>query len=175
MLIDRFALDLLSDQFITWSDENRKRIRYRVAPPSQYFGATVASAGVDSARFADRALQALWQAGMQMRRRARTWTQVLPVGEFSGTAATDGLCAAGDVSAGNRVGRQLPPGTRDPGRDLYYQPRVATPARGTLKERDADCIVFCDRCGGGRHCSGQHADWLARWKPGEFVFCGGCR
>jgi hypothetical protein len=49
----------------------------------------------DPARLTDGALQTLRQARVQMLRRPRPWTQVLPFGELSGLTAADGLCVAG--------------------------------------------------------------------------------
>ena len=178
MLSERFMSDILSDQYITWSDEDRNRIRRRATQTPQRSGTPAAAVEIDPARIADRAVQAMRQAGMQMRRGARTWPQVLPVGEFSGTTAADGLCAEGNVSAGGRVCRQLSPGPRRSGRDLRHQSRVAAPARGALEERHeriAGCPAHCDRCGGGRRTAGQYAGRLARREPPEFVFCGGRR
>src|SRR6267154_2847565 len=92
-----------SDQLYTWSDKNEKRAYCRLeeAPPSA--SSPVAPAQGDLARLADRALQTLWQAGVQMRRRSRPWPQVLPFGEPSRLAATNGLCAAGVSRSDNRV------------------------------------------------------------------------
>ena len=65
--------------------------RLAKTPPSS--PAPIAPAASDPPRFPHRALQTLWQAGMQMRRRPRPWPQVLSVGELSRLAAANGLCA----------------------------------------------------------------------------------
>jgi hypothetical protein len=36
-------------------------------------------------------------------------------------------------------------------------------------------LKWPDRCGSWRRASGQYAGWLARRKPGEFIFSGGRR
>src|SRR5216684_3814748 len=95
-----------SDQLDTWSDiheEDRACCQLAKTPSSP--PAPTAPAQGDPARLADRALQTLWQARMQMRRRPRPWPQVLSFGELPGIAAADGLCAAGISRSDCRVCR----------------------------------------------------------------------
>src|SRR4029450_11331512 len=121
-----------SDQLYTWSDKNGKpAYRHLEKTPSSPPTPTAAAQG-DPAWLADRALQALWQAGVQMRRRPRPWPQILPFGEPPGLAATNGLCAAGVSRSDYRVHCQLPPGARDLRSDLRDQPRTAAPPGGPL-------------------------------------------
>src|SRR5260370_34091026 len=127
-----YLYPLESDQLNTWSDKNGKRACCRLEETSRSASAPVASAQVDSARLADRALQTLWQAGVQMRRRSRPWPQVLPFGEPSGLAAANGLCAAGVSRPACRVRRQLPPSPRKLRSDLGDQPRTVAPSGGAL-------------------------------------------
>src|SRR5579864_2146705 len=95
-----------SDQLYTWSDNNEKdRACCELEKTPSSPPAPAASAPGDSARLADRALQTLWQARVQMRRRPRPWTQVLPFGELPGPAATNGLCAARFSRSDRRVRR----------------------------------------------------------------------
>src|SRR5260370_16310472 len=85
-----------SDQLDTWSDINEEE-RACCQPektPSSPTTSTAPAQG-DPARLADRTLQTLRQARMQVRRRPWSWTQVLPFGELSRLAAADGLCSAG--------------------------------------------------------------------------------
>lgn len=178
MLTHFGSIVLISDQCYTWSDEYTKRTSCRIAQTPQRSGAPLAAAAIDPARFADRALQAMRQAGMQMRRRARTWPQVLPVGEFSWATAADGLRTAGGVSAGGRVCRQLSTGARDSGRDLRHQPRAAAQARGAVEEhheRLGGRVVRFFGCESGWRASGQHAGQLARRVPEAFALRGGRR
>ena len=169
---------LISDQLYAWSDGYTERTRCCTAETPQRSGASTPPAQIDSARLPHRAIQAMWQAWMQMCRRCRTWPQVLSVGELSGPAAANGLCAAGGLWANSGVYRQLSSESRDSGDDLRDQPRIAAPSRGALK-RDHERVVVCrlrfDGCAIGWCASRQYARGLARRRPGEFVFCGGSR
>src|ERR1700729_2076034 len=96
-----------SDQLYTWSDKNEKRACcHPEKTPSSSLAPTAPAQG-DPARLADRALQTLWQARMQVRRWSGPRTQVLPFGELSGLAAADGLCAAGVACSDCGVCRHL--------------------------------------------------------------------
>ena len=159
---------LLSDQLYTWSDENRERARYQPekAPPSAL--PAVAAAQGSPAWLADRALQALRQARVQVRRRSRPWSQVLSFGEPLGLAATDGLCAAGISHPGCRIHRQLSPSPRNLGSDLGDQPRTPASPGGALKGRYGRTLrpPSSDRCWVGRRASRQYGRSLAGWQPG---------
>lgn len=178
MLTGTFVFVIVSDQCYTWSDDDRDKTRRRAAETSRRSGAPTAAAEIDPARFADRAVQTMRQVRMQMRRRARTWPQVLSVCEFSGAAAANGLRAARDISTCGGVCRQLSPGPRDSRRGLRHQPRVAASPRSTLRrhpEPAASHISDLDRCAGRRRDSGQHVGQLARRNSGEFILFGGGR
>src|SRR3989304_9190398 len=143
-----------SDQLYTWSDINEERAccQLEKTPPSP-LTATAPAQG-NPARLADRALQTLWQARVQVRRRPWPGTQVLPFGELSRLAAADGLCAAGGARSDCGVCRQLPPGPRNLRSHLRDQPRTAAPAGGALNgrhERSAVRHPYANRCwiGGG--------------------------
>ena len=169
---------LISDQCNNWSDESSKKIRCRASKTTQRSCASTAAAAIDPTWFPNRAIQAVRQTGMQMRRGPRTWSQVLPVDQLPRPEAADGLCAAGSCPPGDRVSVQLSSGARDPGSDLPDQPRVAASARGALKgchERIADRLLSTDRCRAGGRAVGQHAGRLARGKPGSIVLPGGRR
>src|SRR5437773_11841603 len=74
-----------SDQLYTWSDTNEeKRARCRLEKTPSSSRAPTAPTQGDLTRLADRALQTLWQARVQMRRWSRPWPQVLSVGELPG-------------------------------------------------------------------------------------------
>ena len=178
MLTSISLMILISDQLYTWSDGSTKRTRRRTAETPQRSGASTPLAQIYSARFPHRAIQKMWQAGVQMRRRCRTWPQVLSVGELSRSAATNGLRTAGKLRTNSGVYRQLSPESRDSGDDLRGQSRIAAPSRGALKrnhERVAVCRLRFDGCAIGWCASRQHARRLARRRPGEFIFCGGSR
>src|SRR6266480_1415348 len=68
-----------SDQLYTWSDEYPERAHCRLTKTSQRSCAPTAPAASGPARLPHRALQTVWQAGMQMHRRPRPWSQVLSV------------------------------------------------------------------------------------------------
>ena len=178
MLTSLSFVSLRSDQFLAWSDGYTERISCRAAKTPRGTCAPTAPAQIDSARLAYRTIQAMWQAGMQMRRWTRTRPQVLSVGKLSWPAAANGLCAAGCLWRNGRVSCQLSSKPRDSGIDLRDQPRIFAPSRGALKrrhERAAGCRPRPDRCGIGRRASRQYAGRLARWQRGEFVLCGGSR
>src|SRR5215471_6449483 len=121
-----------SDQLYTWSDESTKPTHRCTAEAPQRSPAPIAPAPINPARFSHRTLQAMRQAGMQMRRRPRPWPQVLSVGQLPGLAAANGLRAAGILRANRGVPGQLPSSPRDPRSDLRDQPRAAAPPRGAL-------------------------------------------
>ena len=159
---------LLSDQFLTWSDENIETDHRRLAKAPPSAPAPIAPAQSRPPWLPHRALQALRQARMQMRRRPRSWPQVLPVGELSRPASANGLRPARVLRAGERVPGQLPPRPPDLRGDLRDQPRAPTPSREALKdhhERSAASPPRADRSGTGRRAPRQYARQLARPRP----------
>lgn len=178
MLTSLSFISLRSDQLLEWSDEYTERIRCSAAQTPRRSCASTSSAQIDSARLAHRAIQAMWQAGVQMRRWTRTRPQVLSVGKLSGPAAANGLCVAGCLWRNGRVSCQLSPKPRDSGSNLRDQPRIVAPSRGALKrcyERAAGCRPRPYRCGIWGRASGRYAGRLARRQRGKFAFCGGGR
>src|SRR5271166_3668272 len=165
MLTKVYWSALISDQLYTWSDEYPERTRCHTAETPQRSCASTAPPQIDPAWFPHRALQTMWQAGMQMRRRPRTWPQILSVGELSRAAAANGLRAAGGLWANGGVPRQLSSCPRDSGDDLRDQPRTAAPSRGALTrhhERSTACPPRPDRFEIGQRASRQYACRLAR-------------
>src|ERR1700757_3429128 len=157
------ALD--SDQLYTWSDESTERATGRLAKTPQGSSAPTAPAPIHPAWLLDRALQAMRQARMQVRRRTWPWPQVLSVGKLPGLAAANGLRATRGVRANRGVPGQLSPSPRDLRGDLRDQPRTAAPSRSALKnrhERITGCPPCPARCGIGRPVARQHARRLAR-------------
>lgn len=170
--MDLYAVE--SDQLYKWSDKYRERACRCLEKTSPSAFAPVAPAQVNPARLADRALQALRQARVQMRRGPRPWPQVLPFGEPPGLAATNGLCAAGGARSSCGVRRQLPPGSRDLRRDFRDQPRTPAPPRGALSsQHERSCFrpACIHRCWVERRAPRQHDRSLAGWQPGHE--CGG--
>src|SRR6516225_10079393 len=133
---------LVSDQFLTWSDENIEADHSRLAKAPPSAPAPIAPAQSCPSGFPHRTLQTLWQARMQVRRRPRSWPQVLPVGELSRLAPTNGLRPARVLRAGERVPGQLPPRPPDLRGDLRDQPRAPASPRGALKHRHERSAVI---------------------------------
>ena len=159
---------LLSDQLLTWSDEDIEADHCRLAKAPPSAPAPIAPAQSRSSGFPHRALQTLWQARMQMCRRSRSWSQVLSLGELSRPAPTNGLRPARVLRAGERVPGQLPPRPPDLRGDLRDQPRAPTPSREALKDRHERSAVSppcTDRSGTGRRAPRQYARKLARSRP----------
>jgi hypothetical protein len=178
MLTRSSLITLSSDQLYMWSDGYSERTRSHTTKTPQRSCAPAAATEIDPAGLPHRAIQALWQAGMQVRRRTWTWSQVLSVGKLSWPAAANGLRAAGCLRTDCRVSCQLSPQPRDSGNDLRDQPRTSAPSRSALErhsERVSRRRPRPDRCGVRRRVSRQHAHMLARWRPGEFILFGGSR
>jgi hypothetical protein len=157
-----------SDQLLAWSDENIETDHSRLAKAPPSAPAPITPAQSCPPWFPHRALQALWQARMQMRRRPRSWPQVLPVGELSRPAPTNGLRPARVLRAGERVSGQLPPRPPDLRGDLRDQPRAPTPSREALKDRHERSAVIppcTDRSSVWRRTARQYACQLARPRP----------
>src|SRR5215471_11264498 len=158
----------MSDQWLTWSDENIETDYRRLAKAPPSAPAPIAPTQSHPAGLPHRALQALWQARMQMRRRPRSWSQILPVGELSRLTPANGLHPARVLRAGERVPGQLPPRPPDLGGDLRDQPRAPAPPRGALRhrhERSAACPPRTDRSSVRRRTPRQYAGKLARPGP----------
>ena len=169
---------LLSDQFLTWSDEDIETDHNRVAKTPPSAPAPAASAQSRPTWFPHRALQTLWQARMQVCRWSRSWSQVLSFGELPGPATTDGLCATGALRADLRVPGQLPASSRAFGTDLRDQPRTVTPPRGALKslyEHSTRCPCRPAGCRVGRCAPRQYARSVARQRLALLQRCGGSR
>jgi hypothetical protein len=156
-------LGLLSDQFLTWSANGRYSVVHFTQTPRAIAQAN-AAIGDALAGLAHRALQALWQTWLQVRQRSRPWPQVLPVGEFSGAPATNGLRAAGRLRRRHRTPGRLSPRPRDHRGDLRDQPRTIAPPRGALRgvgEPVAAVTHPHHRSAIGRRTYRQHARGLA--------------
>ena len=159
---------LVSDQFLTWSDENRKTDHRRLAKAPPSAPAPIAPTQSCPPWFPHRALQTLWQARLQMRPRSRSWPQILSVGKLSRPTPANGLCPARVLRAGERVAGQLPPRSPDPGGDLRDQPRAPATSREALRDRHERSAVIpprADRSGTGRRAPRQYARQLARPRP----------
>jgi hypothetical protein len=158
-----------SDQLFTWSDthDNRVHVRLEKAPPSPAAQTSLSSS--HPSRLSYQTLQALWQAGLQMRQGPRSRSQVLPFGKLSPFAPANGLCAAGVSRPDQEVSYQLSARSRDLRGDLRDQSRTAAPARGALRNHDERNVFLAHRThrsGIGRRPPRQYARDLARRPSG---------
>jgi len=160
---------LSSDQLDMWSVTNDRSNHRRSQATPQAASAQAATSGLHPSRFLDRALQALRQSQLQVRRRAGTRTQVLPFGELSRIVAEDGLRCPGQLRAGQREPGQLHPDSRDPGTNLRDQSRTAASARAAVRDRGEPGPPVAHRplrFARWRQAVGQHADRPDRRQPG---------
>ena len=172
------ASRIRSDQLDTWSDINAERTHYHIAKTPQSSPAQTAPTQGDPPRLPHRAIQTMWQTGMQVRRRPRSWPQVLSFGELPGFAATNGLRTAGVLRSDCEVPCQLPASPRDFGGGLRDQPRTSAPSRGALKsrhDRSAGHPPCNARCESRRRAPCQYARRLARRRPNGFANNGDSR
>jgi hypothetical protein len=159
------ARRLISDQLNTWSDIYAKEnIFFLAETPAIAFTATAASGG-DPTWLAYRALQAMWQARMQVRQWSGTRSQVLSFGELPWLSPANGLRAARLLRPDHGIPRQLPTNPRDFARDLRDQLRATAAPRGALKSGGGRCIIVAHRTirdDISRRAAGQYARSLAR-------------
>ena len=172
---------LQADQLYTWPDTH-------ALPAAQTNFCCVASTTPTSiappatprssfARLPHRALQAMRQAGMQVRPRPRSWPQVLPLGQSLWPATANGLHPPGLSKPGQRVSRQLPSSPPDLGRGLRHQSRTAMPPRGALSHSHETCsglALLSLRSQTRRPAPGQYALRLARRRTAWRRHRGGC-
>jgi len=155
-------LHLLSDHVYDWSARSIRELRKRRRALLRKLPRLECGA----ARLADRALQALWQAGVQMCRWSRSRPEVLPVGEFSWSA--DGLRAAGKSGSDPRARRQLPRSTRGARGGLRDQPRAVTAPRGALRAGGERNVATAAHPRRFRRCAAarQHGRGMTRRRAG---------
>lgn len=156
-------LVLLSDQFFTWSANGRYSVVHFAQTPSAIAEAN-ASVRDALAWLAHRTLQALRQTGLQVCRRPRPWSQVLPIRELSRPPAANGLRAASRLHRRRRAPGELSPRSRDHRGDLRDQPRTIAPPRGALRGAGEPVVAVArqlHRSAIGRRTHRQHARGLA--------------
>jgi len=123
---------LISDQYITWADKHAGQTFIQPATTPHKPPAATAPFGRHCPRLADRALQTLWQARLQMCQRAWARSQVLSLHQSSRQTPANGLCSPGLPGAGKAVPGQLSTRPNHPGRDLRHQPRTPAPPRAVI-------------------------------------------
>ena len=112
-----------------------------------------------------RALQTLWQAGLQMRPRPGSWAEVLPLGQSLRATAANGLHSPGLLPPDHRISDQLSAAPSDFGRDLRYQSRAVIASRRALRNRHEPRPLLnlgFLRCRSWQFAPRQHALCLAR-------------
>jgi hypothetical protein len=119
----------LSDHYDNWSDRSALRNAPETARGAS---AQAAVAEGSSPGIVDRTLQTLRQTRMQVCRRTRPWSQVLPVGQPIRRQPPDGLRPAGLPRPGGCLPEQQPFDPVHSGRDLRDQPRVVAAEREAL-------------------------------------------
>ena len=156
-------VDLLSDRFLTWSANARYSVVHFTQPPRAIAQAN-AGVGHALAGLAHRTLQALRQTRLQVRRRPRSWPQVLSFGELSRAPTANGLRATSRLRRRQRTPGELSPVPRDHRGDLRDQSRTITPPRGAVRgvgEPVAAVPHQPHRSAIGRRTHRQHARGLA--------------
>ena len=122
---------LISDQLYTWSEYDVGCSDNSAQTSAQATAEEAAAARRCSSRLIDRAIQALWQARLQMRQGSGTRTEVLFVGEPNWGSTGNGLRAAGYTATSSSIPGQLPSDPRHSRSALRDQSRVA-PSPGTV-------------------------------------------
>jgi hypothetical protein len=159
----------LADQLYTWTDNHALQAAQTdfccLTPAPPPATAPDAAARSFAPWFSHRALQTLWQTGLQMRPRPRPWSKVLPVGQSIRAAAGNGLHSPGLSPPDRRISGQLSATPSDLGRDLRHQSRAVVPSRGILRNCYESCpsrSVASLRCRTWQSARRQHALRLAR-------------
>ena len=116
--------DVISDQLNKWSDIYEKQIHQYSSPKTKNTFEQTSKARNHFERLFNRALQALWQAGMQMCSRPWSWAQILFIRQQAGQQATDGLCPTRFRAKGGRIPGELPQNKAHFRGTVRHQPRA---------------------------------------------------
>jgi hypothetical protein len=142
---------LISDHFNNWSDYHETKV-YSYSPTKEKDPFTQASVlRSHFAWFFNRALQALRQARVQVRRWPRSWSKVLFISKQAWATSPDGLCSSGFPGKCTRLLGKLSKDKDHFRRALRNQPGTFTPkgevlARSPPKVRDYHDSGISDRC-----------------------------
>jgi hypothetical protein len=149
-------IKLLSDHFNNWSDYYERKVNCISSSKAKDTFRKTAKSAFCSPWIFDRALQALWQAWLQLRPWAGSRSQVLFISEQTGATASDGLCPPGLPGKGKRTSGKLSKGKSYPRGALRHQPgtfktqgEILARAPPSLRGRNDGNIS--DRCGRDRH------------------------
>lgn len=154
-----------SDQLYKWSDRHGESTDQSAPTPCWADTAASVDGTAVSKGLADRALQAMWQARVQVCPGARPWSQALSFGQPIRTSAGDDLCAAARRQASRSLSCESGGCPRTAGGDLRDKPGAVKSARGFLSSRHGACGIthplgVC-RLFGGRHSGGQYDSGLS--------------
>lgn len=153
----------VSDQFHNWSVRHGNSTDKSAPTPCVVDTTTAVDEAGVSKGLADRALQALWQAWMQMRPGARPWSQILSFSQSFRASTGNDLCTATRGRAGSGLSCESYDGARTIRGDLRDKPGVVKKAGGFLRSCHGACGVtnphgvcglFGSRGSGGQHDSG---------------------
>lgn len=143
------TMRFVADQSTTWPDYDAEHVRSGAAQTPTQAAPRHAAARPHPARISGREIQALWPAGVSLRRRTRPWTKGLSVGQRVRTATADGLRTERQRRRGARAGRQLQHPPRHLGGSLRDQHRASPSPRGVGLNGPDHCGVRFRQ--GGRH------------------------
>jgi len=157
-------LCLLSDQLVMWSAIHAGYF-FCATQTSQAITETIAGSRDSLAWFTHRTLQALRQAGLQMRQWPRPWPEVLPFRQLPRRSTANGLCAAGRLRRCCGAIRQLSSSAGNHRRDLRDQSRIVAAPRGAVGlDGEPSCTIahYPHRFTARRRSAGQYAHHVAR-------------
>jgi hypothetical protein len=84
----------ISDQFYKWSDNHEREVNRISSSKTKDTPAKTAESAIYFAWIFNRALQALWEAWLQMCSWTGPWSQVLFISEQAWATPPDGLCSS---------------------------------------------------------------------------------
>lgn len=151
-----------SDQLYKWSDIYERQINHHSTSKTEDSFAQASIFRGYCSRLFNRAIQALWEAWMQMCRWTRPWPKVLSVGKQAWQHATDGLCPTAFKGKGRRVPGKSSQNKGNFRRALRNQPRAIT-TKGKVLARPPPRIRgqpngnVSNRCRTDSHYLCQHA------------------
>jgi len=116
--------DVISDQFNKWSDIYEKQTHQHSSAKTKNTFAQTAKAGSHFERLFNRALQALWQTGVQMCSWPGPWAKVLFIRQQAGQQTTNGLRSTRFKGKGRTIPGKLPQDKVDFRGALRHQPRA---------------------------------------------------
>jgi len=172
------SFEIWSDHSSTWSAIYEKEILHRSAKAPSSSPRQAAAPRWHPSRLSHRALQALWQAWLQMRQGSRSWPEILLVRELPECAAASGLCSAEPSCGDQEIPRPLSTHSRSLRADLRDQPRAAAPTRGALRAHDEHRFFLAHRAHRSpisKRDRRQHARELVGLFTPCFDHCGGNR